>query len=90
MSTLADHIREAAWTHGNALRKPEVALAVARAYERPPEPDGVTFEDGTELRHEDCWLIQDRGRTRELRLRVARGVIKDIKPNREPRDGREL
>lgn len=57
MSTLrlADHIREAAWTHGNALRKPEVALAVARAVEPDPELSWVVIGDGENLRHEKDW-----------------------------------
>lgn len=80
MSTLrlADHIREAAWTHGNALRKPEVALAVARAFEPDPELSGVVIGDGENLRHEKDWTIEDGGQRRTLRLRIARGVIKDM------------
>ena len=80
MSTLrlADHIREAAWTHGNALRKPEVALAVARAFEPDPEVSGVAIGDGEDLRHEKDWVVDDGGTRRELRLRLARGVIRDM------------
>ena len=89
--SLADHIRKAAWTHGNALRKPEVALEVARAYKPDPEVAGVTIGDGPDIRHDEAWIIEERGRLRELRLRVARGVIKDVsKHPPEPRKGVEL
>lgn len=74
--SLADYIRTAAWTHGNALRRPEIAKAVADAWDRPPEPTGVVIADGDVLRTDRVFRVIEDGRERELRLRVARGVMR--------------
>ncbi len=55
------------------------------------EPKHVSLADPLKpkQRTDKAFRILDDGRIRELRLRVARGVIRDVE-NREPRPGREL
>ena len=51
------------------------------------EPAGVVIADGEELRTDlRTLLIRDRGRTRELRLRIARGTIRDVDTDVEVSD----
>lgn len=52
------------------------------------EPDGVVIADGEDLRTQKTFRVIENGRWRELTLRVARGVIRDV-PNREPKANKE-
>ncbi len=60
----------------------------------PQEPKGVVIADDRlpegEYKLQKTYRIYEDGVWRELKLRVARGVIRDVKQRREPRQGREL
>jgi hypothetical protein len=56
----------------------------------PQEPKGVVIADGEKLRTDKVFRIYEDGHWRELQLRVARGVIRDVTNRREPRPGREI